>query len=550
MRVGAIKISEGSIVGTYCTIMPDSVLDGRLMDLSAGSGEMSGMWDGVPAVRIGAALGDDMADGPSPLRWWVWSTSLLALGVLNKLISYAPVLVLSIWLWPTSWDLAYFVAYLVAVLFVGGVASIITRSIMLRLHGPVPQGVYRRYSAQHLRIESKLRLSDFSNEAFGGTLWMSVMMRCYGFRVHTWSIEWDATFETLPDALSIAQGAFGTGGIYCSPFTFTARDLHVQHTRIGKETFIGNAAVVTPGQLRSHLLVGVQTRSGVGEAAMVPGATDAPRTHFGRPVMVLPKRGAYGVEENQPPRLHEFLYRVVFEAGIFLLPLPRVLILFVLLRLLYAPGYGAELPLEVAAAAACAVGEVAFIAFLVVQKWVLLRRVRPGLTRSLWAPFVRHWHYSYEALLQYMQACAVMPGWAGFNVLARSLGARVGERVTGANFLCCVDPDMWSVGDDVALNHFHPQLHTFEDSVLKIGAMDIGAGATMLPCSMVMQGGVVGAGAVVGAMGCVMKSQGLEPGGRYEGVPCELVGDAPEWRKLPAAMPPAAAAAPLPHGEP
>lgn len=64
-------------------------------------------------------------------------------------------------------------------------------------------------------------------------------------------------------------------------------------------------------------------------------------------------------------------------------------------------------------------------------------------------------------------------------VYLRRMGMRIGRRVVlGEGFSQVVDPDMIEIGDGATVNAMF-QAHTFEDRVLKIGRVRVGAGATL-----------------------------------------------------------------------
>ena len=68
------------------------------------------------------------------------------------------------------------------------------------------------------------------------------------------------------------------------------------------------------------------------------------------------------------------------------------------------------------------------------------------------------------------------------------------------------------------------QAHTFEDRVLKVGPVKIGAGATVSFGTVPLYGAVIGEGAHVGAHSVVMKHEHLRPRLRYQGVPTRVFG--------------------------
>jgi hypothetical protein len=133
---------------------------------------------------------------------------------------------------------------------------------------------------------------------------------------------------------------------------------------------------------------------------------------------------------------------------------------------------------------------------------------------------------SYSTLGNYFwTSCPVLEGWAGYNFLMRLLGCEIGARVVGVGPYACIDPDMWHIGNDVCLNHIHPQAHTFEDHQLQLGHFHVKDNATVGTLAMLMQNITVGEGTVVAPLSCVMKSSELMPWGYYDGVPAVRTAD-------------------------
>ena len=141
------------------------------------------------------------------------------------------------------------------------------------------------------------------------------------------------------------------------------------------------------------------------------------------------------------------------------------------------------------------------------SKWLLLGRVRPG-QHALWSCWANRWDFHYvvwerygRGLLQLLEGTLLLP-W-----FLRSLGMRIGRGVVlGDGFAQVVDPDMLQF-DDGATVHALFQAHSFEDRVLKIDRVRIGAGATVARGTVILYGADVGDGAHVAPHGVVMKHE-------------------------------------------
>jgi carbonic anhydrase/acetyltransferase-like protein (isoleucine patch superfamily) len=69
------------------------------------------------------------------------------------------------------------------------------------------------------------------------------------------------------------------------------------------------------------------------------------------------------------------------------------------------------------------------------------------------------------------------------------------------------------------------QAHTFEDRVLKVGKVRIGAGSTLGRATVPLYGAVIGEYAHVGPHSVIMKQEHLLPRLRYQGVPTRVLGE-------------------------
>jgi len=101
----------------------------------------------------------------------------------------------------------------------------------------------------------------------------------------------------------------------------------------------------------------------------------------------------------------------------------------------------------------------------------------------------------------------------------------IGRRaVLGPQFAQVVDPDMIEIGDGAAVSAMF-QAHTFEDRVLKVDRVRIGAGTTLARGTVPLYGAVIAERTHLGAGSVVMKREHLLPGMRYQGVPSRVVGE-------------------------
>ena len=175
------------------------------------------------------------------------------------------------------------------------------------------------------------------------------------------------------------------------------------------------------------------------------------------------------------------------------------------------------------AVAGCLFGASSFLV-VVALKWLLVGRYRPRAA-PMWTPFV--WISEavtnlYESLavpnfLDVLRGTPMLP-WA-----LRLLGVRIGKGVF-MNTTDMTEFDCVRIGDGAELNAWcGPQTHLFEDRVMKIGWVEIGAGVTVGARGTILYDAHVGANARLGPLTLVAKGEHLPAGTQWEGSPAKPV---------------------------
>ena len=157
--------------------------------------------------------------------------------------------------------------------------------------------------------------------------------------------------------------------------------------------------------------------------------------------------------------------------------------------------------------------------FVLALKWALLGRVRPG-THPLWSCWCSRWDFLYVAWgFIAGPVLSTLDGTLLLHVYLRAMGMKIGERVVlGEGFAQVVDPHMIEICDGATVNAMF-QAHTFEDRVLKIDRVRVGANSTLADATVPLYGADIGKGTYVAPHSVVMKHEHLLAGHRYEGVP-------------------------------
>lgn len=153
-------------------------------------------------------------------------------------------------------------------------------------------------------------------------------------------------------------------------------------------------------------------------------------------------------------------------------------------------------------------------------KWALVGRYRPRVD-PLWSHFV--WRselvtglYEAVAVPLLLEALAGTPFTA---LYLRLLGAKIGRRVY-LESLDMTEFDLVDIGDEAALGHAcTAQTHLFEDRIMKMDRLTIGAGCTVGAHAVALYRTELGAGATLGPLSLMMKGESFGPATRWAGIP-------------------------------
>jgi len=292
---------------------------------------------------------------------------------------------------------------------------------------------------------------------------------------------------------------------------------------VGCRSFVGNGALVPGGfSMGDMSLLGVHS---------VPtGQQIEPQTSWlGSPAIFLPRRQeSQRFDEDVTYRPRPSLvawrffieyFRITLPATILALTLLGAAVLAVEMATLLSPlALLLLLPL-----ALIGIG-IALALLVVLLKWVLIGKYRTRV-EPLWSVFVRR-----SELVTGLYETVMVPallGWlTGTPWIApalRLLGVKIGKRVwMGTTFI--TEFDLVEIGDDAVIGGLTSlQTHLFEDRVMKMSTVKIGAGASVGPRSVVLYDAEVGAGASLDALSLVMKGESLPPGSQWRGVPARAI---------------------------
>ncbi len=157
-----------------------------------------------------------------------------------------------------------------------------------------------------------------------------------------------------------------------------------------------------------------------------------------------------------------------------------------------------------------------------IAKWLVIGRYRPRV-EPLWSRFVRRSEFVtglYEAaavpaLLYMLVGTPMLPPFL------RLFGAQVGRRTWIATTYL-TEFDLVDIGDDAMVGRdVSLQTHLFEDRVMKMSTVRVGAAAAVGDRGIVLYDATVGPETALEPLSLVMKGEHLPAQTRWRGIPAE-----------------------------
>ena len=158
-------------------------------------------------------------------------------------------------------------------------------------------------------------------------------------------------------------------------------------------------------------------------------------------------------------------------------------------------------------------------------KWLLIGRYKKH-AEPMWTPFVwlseaitsLYVGFTIPNFMRYLRGTPWLP--LAFNLLGSRIGRGVYLDTTDLDEFDCVQ-----IGDHSELNALCcPQTHLFEDRIMKIDHVRIGARVTMGARSAVLYGAEVGDNARLGPLTFVMKGESIPANSHWHGCPAAPAG--------------------------
>ena len=531
---GPVQVCDGATLAPRAGMEAGSVLGagavlGPLSWLPAGATVPAGeRWDGVPAAHGGQAgemplptrgreLGPNTHAevlvgarfGQSLLAWLPWiAAALVAPGEASAGVAW----------WELHWNTpaGIGVAGLAAAVAVG--VRLAVQAGAVRRLGRARPGIIPTRSWEAARIEMAAEGLEAAGRWLAGTLLWPRWLRAAGMRVGR-GCEISTILDVTPALVELGDECFLADGMYLAPPWRQQGRMVLARTRLGRDTFVGNHAVVPSGHdWPEGMFVGVAT--------VPPDGAGSGKAWFGAPAMALPrKREAYDRRLTHEPNAARRAARWFWELARFALPsLPVALAIFwwSAMEAASATWGDAGLAFVVAPALLLAAAAAACAAAILV-KWVLLGRVRPRM-HAFWSCWCGRWDWNYVAWETWAAPLLErLDGTLLLNAVLRLTGMSIGRWVVlGPGFAQIVDPDMLRIGDGATVS-CHILAHTFEDRMLKLGYIQVGPGASAGDGAVVLHHTEFGAGAELEPQSVLMKGDRVPDGERFAGAPARAV---------------------------
>jgi len=537
-KLRAITIGDHAYVGSAAVISGDSHIQewGELQDLSClqpGDTIKPGeVWQGSPAQLKETK---DIADLPQPLEVTaatrakykaIFGVSILAFSIII-LLPLLPTIIAINKLDNAAgdYDFSYMVhapyLALLYILLFAGETVLITRL----LQRGIKSGKYPIYSALYVRkwfVDQLMSLSLIVLHPIYATVYVAAFFRALGAKIGKDTEISTASNVTHP-LLEIGDGAFVADAVTLGEADVRAQQLILNKTIIESNSFVGNSALIPQGyHLNGNMLIGVLSTPPSEEQL----TANAARDWFGSPAIALPRRqesNPFPPEMTIHPKIGRKIARGIIEFIRIVLPETAIIcgsILFI--------AYGHDLVVDEPLWKIILLFPFYYLFFMgipaflltVLLKWVFIGKYKPK-QRPMWTWAV--WRSeaitsTYEALsipflLDYLQGTPWLP------IFMRVLGVKVGKRVF-MNTTDITEFDMVTICDDAALNaDCGPQTHLFEDRVMKVGAVKIGARSSVGSGTIILYDSELGDDTHIEALSLVMKGERLSPGTDWVGSP-------------------------------
>lgn len=545
LKLRKIKIEDHAYIGSGAVISGGATIKawGELQDLSHLQPDQTiqegEVWKGSPAECIDKKLPEEL---PQPLlvssfkrkSYGLLYSILLILFPVVILLPLIPVIQILNYMDSNSpdYDFSYFVYMpLLTILYIS-LYILETAALSRLLLYKMKPGTYPIYGWIYVRkwlSDQLISTALIVLHPLYATIYISSFFRMLGAKIGK-NTEISTASNVTHTMLEIGSGSFIADAVTLGEEDIRAQQLILDKTQIGNRSFVGNSALIPQGyNLGDDMLIGVLSTPPTIEQLQQNDSKD----WFGSPAISLPKRqdsGDYPASLTTNPSLGRKIARCTIEGIRIILP-ETVIICCSVLFIAYCHdlvkdrniwqilGQAPKIPFYYL----FYMGGPALLVTLIL-KWTSIGKFKPEQhpmwTQKVWRSEANTTTYEALAvpfLLEFMKGTPFLP------MMLSLFGVKFGKRVW-LNTTDITEQDMVSIGDDTALNEdCGPQTHLFEDRVMKVGRVKIGARCSIGSRSIILYDSEIGDDVKLEPLSLVMKGEKLANGTGWTGSPIRLI---------------------------
>ncbi|MFP7834963.1 Pls/PosA family non-ribosomal peptide synthetase [Marisediminicola sp. LYQ134] len=526
VHIGRVQIGAGATIGSRSTLMPGARV-GKNSEVAPGSvvhGHVRAgqLWAGSPAQRIGKAKNAWPDERPPAGKRWLaaFAAGSLALSLLPVVAVSGAVAIIgsAVVSAPTlaAAALAAVVWSPVAVVAAVVVYAVLTVAAVRLLALAVRPGTVPVRSRTGWAVWMTERLLDSARTLlfpFYASLFTPVWLRLLGARVGA-GVE-ASTVLLLPSLTRIDDGAFLADDTMVGSYELGRGWMRVDETRVGRRAFLGNSGIAAPGRV-------VPKNGLVAVLSAAPRKAKSGSSWLGNPPVRL-RRATVEFDETRTfhPLRRLRVARALWELGrlvpIVVTVIIAIGVLATLEALVLTVGVGGAIALS--GAVLLAAGAVA-AGVTTVAKWVLVGRIS-AREHPLWSSFIWRNEVS-DAFVETVAApwfAAQATGTPALAVWLRTLGVTVGRGVWVETYWV-PECDLVTIGDGATVGRgCVVQTHLFHDRVMGLDSVELAAGATIGPHSVILPAARIDDHATVGPGSLVMRGETVPTSSRWVGNP-------------------------------
>jgi len=540
-----IKIGAHAYIGSNAVISGEAEVEdwGELQDLSHLQGGKTikafEVWKGSPAEKAHTANPEDL---PQPLKTpflkiktygFLYSLLLIVFPIV-VLLPLLPVIELLNYMDLNSpdYNFSYFIHVPLLTLLYIVIYAFETVLLSRVLLWGIKPGTYPVFSSTYVRkwlSDQLISVALIVLHPVYATVFVSFFFRMLGAKIGK-NTEISTASNVTHTMLSIGNESFIADAVTLGEEDIRAQRLILNNTTIGNSSFVGNSALIPQGYtLGDNMLIGVLSVP----PTLEQQADNPLGDWFGSPAIALPHRqssGEYPPSLTTTPSWGRKIARGTIEAIRIILPETVIICCSVLFIAYFHDlvkdrnawqilGQLPKLPFYYL----YYMGLPALLVTLAL-KWVFV-----GKYKTEQKPMWTHKVWRSEAITSTYEALAVpfmldfLRGTPFLPMVLRLFGVKIGKRVW-LNTTDITEYDMVSIGDDTALNEdCGPQTHLFEDRVMKVGTIQIGARCSIGTRSIILYDSQIGDDVKLEPLSLIMKGEQLAPQTEWTGSPIKAL---------------------------